>query len=111
MPYTDRRWKDLRCSLYPSEWFSKAKWIPDYPESSELEVLFQILAQVEESIISAHTGDRAARGCRMWQDADSPLEHSEYMSGMLHAVIPTMDKFNGLGYPERLTTSPEGYLV
>ena len=111
MPYTDRRWKDLRCSLYPSEWFSKAKWIPDCPESSESEVLFQIPAQVEESIVFAHTDDRAAQDCRMWQDADSPLEHIEYMSGVLHAAIPTMDKSSGLGYPERLTTSPEDYLV
>ena len=111
MPCTDRRWKNLRRSLYPSEWFSKAKWIPNYPENSELKDQFQILARVEESVASAHTGDRAAQDCRMWQDADSPLGRNEYKSGALHAVFPTMDKSSGLGYPERLTTSPEGYLV
>ena len=111
MPYTDRRWKDLCCNLYPSEWFSKAKWIPNYPESSELEDQFQILAQLEGSIIFARTSDRAAQDCRMWQGADSPLEHSEYKSGVSHVAIPTMDKSSGLGYPGRLTASPEGYLV
>ena len=111
MPYTDRRWKDLRGSLYPSEWSSKAKWIPNYPESSELEDQFQILAQWEGSIISAHTGDRVMQGCRMWQNAGSPLGHSEYKSGVLHVAIPTMDKSSGLGCLETLTASPEGYLV
>ena len=51
---------DLRYSLYPSEWFSEAKWIPDYLENFELGGLFQILAQVGGSIISAHTDDRVA---------------------------------------------------
>ena len=111
MPYTDRRWKDLHCSLCPFEWFPKAKWIPNYPKGFELEDQFQILAQLEGSIAFARTGDRVVQGCRMWQGADSPLGHSEYKSGVLYVAILTMDKSSGLGYLEMLTTSPEGYLV